>query len=269
MDFINFARAHGILIDSMPRFGVWMRYPTTDKPRHKNGAVKWTGEAGFVQNHAQMQEVAVWRNEEATPVELAKYQAQAKAVDLDRKRKQEEAAKTAQSILDHATLQKHPYLERKGFAEDRVYVSDGKAVIPMRVGSKLVGCQLIDEDGTKKFLFGQSTSGAQFVFDGGGMNVLCEGYATALSVRAALKAIKRPATVRVCFSAGNLSKVAGYLGSGIVIADNDESGTGERVAKQIGWKYWMSDTVGEDFNDFHKRTNLFTASQSLSKVLRM
>jgi putative DNA primase/helicase len=42
-----------------------------------------------------------------------------------------------------------------------------------------------------------------------------------------------------------------------VIADNDESGTGERVAKESGLKYWMSDKVGEDFNDFHQRNHLF------------
>jgi putative DNA primase/helicase len=52
-----------------------------------------------------------------------------------------------------------------------------------------------------------------------------------------------------------------------VVADNDESGTGERVAKEIGWKYWMSDVVGEDANDTHVRLGNFTFGQSLLKVL--
>jgi hypothetical protein len=30
----------------------------------------------------------------------------------------------------------------------------------------------------------------------------------------------------------------------------------------------MSDTVGEDFNDFHQRVGLFKASQSLGKVIK-
>lgn len=269
MQFVDFCRAHGVVIDYMPPIGIWKRYPTVDKPRHRNGAVKWTGKHGFVQNHAQMQEVAVWTNEEATPVELAKFEAQANKATEERKKKQEAAARYAQQLIEESELSAHPYFERKGFPDERVLVSDGVALIPMRIGSTLVGIQRIDADGNKRFLSGQRTSGAQFVFQGGGTDhILCEGYATGLSVMAALRAMKRPATVHVCFSAGNIPKIASFLGKGIVVADNDESGTGERVAKQVGWKYWLSDRVGEDFNDFHQRTNLFTASQSLSKVLR-
>jgi putative DNA primase/helicase len=62
-------------------------------------------------------------------------------------------------------------------------------------------------------------------------------------------------------------KVAAALPAGLVIADNDESGTGERVAKQIGWPYWMSDTQKEDANDCHRRAGLFRFSQSLTKSL--
>ena len=50
MDFVNFARAHGILIDTTPPLGVWTRYPTEDHPRKKNGAVKFMGNYGLVQN---------------------------------------------------------------------------------------------------------------------------------------------------------------------------------------------------------------------------
>jgi putative DNA primase/helicase len=60
-------------------------------------------------------------------------------------------------------------------------------------------------------------------------------------------------------------KIAAGLPEGIVIADNDASGTGERVAKQIGWPYWMSDQVGEDANDTHRRLGLFKFSQSLTR----
>ena len=42
---------------------------------------------------------------------------------------------------------------------------------------------------------------------------------------------------------------------------------GERVAKEIGWKYWMSDKVGEDANDTHNRVGAFAFGQSLLKVL--
>ena len=142
-------------------------------------------------------------------------------------------------------------------------------VIPMRVEGSLVGCQLIDEEGGKKFLFGQRTSSASFSFDNKGANILCEGYATALSIRAALKNMKRRYCIHVCFSAGNMVKIAASLSNGYVVADNDASGTGERVAREIGWDYWMSDMVGEDANDTHQRLGSFKFAQSLLKSVRV
>jgi putative DNA primase/helicase len=53
----------------------------------------------------------------------------------------------------------------------------------------------------------------------------------------------------------------------MVVADNDESGTGERIAKQTGLPYWMSDRVGEDANDYHQRVGLFKFTQSLNKSI--
>jgi putative DNA primase/helicase len=136
----------------------------------------------------------------------------------------------------------------------------------MRIDGKLFGCQLIDEDGKKKFLSGQKTSHSTFVIDNKGTNVLCEGFATALSVQAAMKSLRRRYTIHVCFSAGNMAKIARDLDSGVVVADNDASGTGERTAKDIGWPYWMSKTVGNDANDDHKEMGLFKFSQSLLKA---
>lgn len=116
-------------------------------------------------------------------------------------------------------------------------------------------------------MFGQRTSNAEFCFDNKGLHILCEGYATALSVRHVLKSYKRRYNIHVCFSAGNMKKVASTIDSGFLVTDNDESGTGERVAKEIGWPYWMSDVVGEDFNDTHLRVGLFRAGQSLIKAM--
>jgi phage/plasmid primase-like uncharacterized protein len=140
-------------------------------------------------------------------------------------------------------------------------------LIPMRVGGNLVGLQQIDEDGGKKFLYGQRTNNAVFTFDNKGMNVLCEGYATALSVRLAFKQMKQRYTLHVCFSAGNMAKVAAGLEPGLLIADNDASGTGQRVAEESGWKYWLSDRVGEDANDYHQRVGLFRFTQSLTRSM--
>jgi len=137
----------------------------------------------------------------------------------------------------------------------------------MRIGANLVGCQLINDDGQKRFLYGQQTKGASFVFDAKGMPIFCEGYATALSVRAVMKAMKIRYTIYVCFSAGNLQTVARSVAGGIVIADNDPNGVGEKAARETGKPYWLGDTIGEDLNDYHSRVGLFKAMVDLKRVV--
>lgn len=270
MDFISFCQDRGIIIQAPPPIGVWRRFPTTDHPKKRNGAVKFMGDYAFVQNHALDTEVSVWKGE-ASAIERADYRVLAEKAEYERQRMQHDAATKAAAILKSCMFGTHPYLKSKGFEEEHgnIYIHDGQLmlVIPMRVGQRLVGCQIIDPEGTKKFLYGQTSSGAEFVFNNKGHHILCEGYATALSVRAALKQLKRRYTLHVCFSAGNMKKIAATLQSGLVIADNDQSGTGERTAKEIGWPYWMSDQTGEDANDAHQRLGLFKFSMSLMQSL--
>jgi len=272
MELLQFARLHGIIIDTVPPMGVWKRYPTEDHPHKRNGALKFMGDVAFLQNHAVMTEIVVWKADADAKINHEKIRRIAQQADQDIKRKQIEAERTAAWMLKESQIATHPYLAKKGFAEDQanVFLRNGLKImtIPMRVGHHLVGCQLIDENGEKKFLAGQRTSNATFTFDNKGDHILVEGYATALSARVALKALKKRYTLHVCFSAGNLAKVAATLPKGFVICDNDASRTGENTAIKTGFPYWISDTVGEDFNDFHQRVGLFKASQSLGKVIR-
>jgi len=273
MDFIEFARSHGIIIHDLPPLGVWRRYPTEDHPRSKNGAVKFMGDVGFVQNHATSTVVSIWKPDSPITAKVkSTYLASIRNAEDEQKKKQHQAMQRAVGMLNGSGMSTHPYLEAKGFKDEQgnVLWQDGKPVllIPMRVGGSLVGLQQIDEDGGKKFLYGQRTSNAVFTFDNKGMNVLCEGYATALSVRLAFKQMKQRYTLHVCFSAGNMAKVAAGLEPGLLIADNDASGTGQRVAEESGWKYWLSDRVGEDANDYHQRVGLFGFTQSLSRSMQ-
>ena len=272
MDFIEFARSHGIIIHDLPPLGVWRRYPTKDHPRSKNGAVKYMGDVGFVQNHATSTVVSIWKPDSPITTKVkSTYLASIRNAEDEQKKKKQQAMQKAVGMLNGSGLSTHPYLEAKGFPDEQgnVLWQAGKAVllIPMRVGGNLVGLQQIDEDGGKKFLYGQRTTGAVFTFDNKGMNVLCEGYATALSVRLAFKQMKQRYTLHVCFSAGNMAKVAAGLEPGLLIADNDASGTGQRVAEESGWKYWLSDRVGEDANDYHQRVGLFGFTQSLTRSM--
>lgn len=271
MDFIDFARSHGIIINDYPPVGVWKRYPTEDHPRSRNGAVKYLGTHGFVQNHATDTVVSIWKSDKPESFDRRELRASVHKADDEIIKKQRIAQQRAVTMLNSSGMSTHQYLVSKGFEKEQgnVLYIEGKPVllIPMRVAGSIVGVQMIDEDGVKKFLYGQRTSNATFTFGRGDLNILCEGYATALSVRLAMKQLKRPCSIHVCFSAGNMLKVADGLVEGLVIADNDASETGETTAKKIGWKYWMSDTVGEDANDYHKRVGLFKFTQSLTQSM--
>jgi putative DNA primase/helicase len=278
MHFLDFCRLHGILVDREPPIGVWKRYPTEDKRHHRNGAVKFMGDHAFVQNHATETEISVWHSESDSAIDPNKARRAVEAAAWDIRQKQQEAARKAGFILHQCQIGYHPYLERKGFKDEQGNVwktEDGLLlVIPMRVGHQLVGCQIIREDGEKKFLGGQRTSNATFTFDNKGDHIVCEGYSTALSVRAAMKALKRRYTLHVCFSAGNVIKVAATLPRGYVIADHDKlnpfTGTraGHEVVKKVGWPYFMPEQEGMDFNDLHQSTSLFKCSQALGKLIK-
>lgn len=271
MDFLNFCQAHGIIISAPPPMGMWKRYPTTDHPKKRNGAVKFMGDHAFVQNHAVNTEVSVWKGEEVTFAQKRDFQALAMNAKRERVRLQRDAANRAAAILKQCVFGKHDYLKAKGFEEEHgnVMVQEGvpTLVVPMRVDGHLVGCQLISNDGAKKFLYGQRTSNAEFTLDNKGPHILCEGYVTGLSIRAAMKALKRRYTLHICFSAGNMEKIASTLDAGYVVADNDASQTGLNSAKKIGWPYFMPPTTGQDFNDYFVEVGLFRSSQALAKSL--
>jgi len=266
MELVDFCRAHGIIIDAPPPIGYWKRYHTVDHPKKMNGAVKFMGDHAFVQNHATDTEVSIWKPDSINESKRRDYVLLAQKAEQEKIRMQEKAAAKATELLKASVLAKHPYLKAKGFPDEQGWVNEDKLIIPVRVEGELVGCQIIDETGTKKFLYGQRTSGASFDFDNKGKHYHCEGYATGLSLRHALRSLKRNYVIHVCFSAHNLLKLAQKFG-GYVIADNDESGTGERIAKQTGLPYWMSDVVGEDANDAHQRLGLFKFTQSLTQSL--
>ena len=266
MTFADFAEAHGLVIRHI-EFGKWCRTPTTDKPHHKNGAYKYMGEVGFCQNHATMTETAVWFPDADTKIDRAAIVKMKKTASDQLAQNRKLAARKAASILSECVYEQHAYLDSKGFPEMAGLVyrtgENNLLVIPMRIGNETVGCQLIDRDGGKKFLFGQRCNAAEYLFDGGGVDIFCEGYATGLSIRAVMAALKARCRIHVCFSAANMQTMAKAHGSGFVVADNDVSGTGERAAIATGLVYFLPPTIGQDFNDFHKAVGTFAASQAI------
>ena len=183
------------------------------------------------------------------------------------------AAEKAKWIMDQCVSERHAYLDSKGFGELdglvwRPAPESNLLCIPMSANGKCVGVQMIDARGAKKFLSGQITSQAEYCFDAGGLNVTdwwVEGFASGLSLRVCLHALKLRYRIHVCFSAGNLKRMAH---TGYVVADNDASLTGLNAARATGLPYWMPDQEGTDINDFHKLHGTFKTSQVLRKWLQ-
>lgn len=263
MSFERFAEQHGLIIKDL-EMGRWVRVPTTDHPHKKNGSYIYHGSNGAVQNWALHVTPLVWfdKGSKHDP----QIQIRAKKAVEDQAMRQQDAAKKAAWILHNSVKSTHPYLAKKGFPEEKGYVWDGKLVIPMRIEGNLVGCQMINQIGNKKFLYGQKTKGATACFDNKGSLILCEGYATALSIRRYLKSHKTRYTIHVCFSAGNLIEVAKRFPDCVIVADNDPVGV--RSAKKTGRPYWVSPNVGEDFNDYEMRMGSKADASLLKLVAR-
>ena len=154
----------------------------------------------------------------------------------------------------------HPYLRRKGVAPHGARVTgDGRLVVPLYIEGRLSSLQYIDHSGGKLDHAGGQVGGASWVvgrIEPDGPVFFAEGFATSATIH---QATNRPCVV--CYSASNLPTVVGQyresLGRGqelVVVADNDESGTGQKYADQAAalhsCRVVMPPEVGQDANDF-------------------
>ncbi len=204
-----------------------------------------------------------------SPEEVQARNQQRLLAEARRQRQREHQIQYARKVIEYCKYGPHPYLAAKGFPEEQGLIAAGDLIIPMRhyKTNAVRSIQMIKPDGQKLFLKGAPASEAVYKLGRGTERWYCEGYATALSVRAALKALYRDQTaeVVVCFSVGNLAKVAQR---GYVIADNDKSGDGEKYAKKTGLPYWMPPEVGTDANDYMLRHGIEALAEELREVLR-
>ena len=204
------------------------------------------------------------------------------------------AAADAARLVAAARPGTHPYLALKGFPAERALtigaadvaaiggrylVPEGgerALVIPARIRDRLTSCQLIWEAGTKKFLFGGEMGGAAFRLAQGRDTWLCEGYATGLSLRAALRAMNRVDGVLCCFSASNIAAVAPSVsGRAWIAADHDKPleqhgglGTGEHYARIARKPYAMPPDIGTDINDMHIGQGIYAVQRLLGDTIR-
>ena len=195
----------------------------------------------------------------------AKEKAEAVRAELAKK-----AAKESQERWEKAAeCKNHAYLERKGLKQAygaRLY--RGALIVPMyNKDGELVNLQSISvnkEDPTKfdkYFVTGGTCKGSYWFIGEGNATYLAEGFATAASIYEATG--KR---VIIAFSAGNLKEVAPLFPGTTIVADNDESGTGEKEAKATGLPYILIPEVGMDANDYCTKYGTLALEQILKPM---
>lgn len=251
------------------------RCATDLHPRKQNGTYRTDGSRGWVKNW-ETGETATWHAtrevRRTTPLKPMSSLSQRRQ---DEAARAEWAAGVARHKINKATAQTHPYLERKGFPKALGLVHEGLLLVPARIGNAVVSLQEIDQDGSKKNLPGGRMSGAAFSIGSGPDEVLCEGYATGLSIKAALAAIHLPARVTCCFSASNVATLAEKRRHAVVLADHDRPiaqfgglGTGEFYARRTGLPWAMPPNIETDANDYHLSNGLPALQRLLLDLMR-
>lgn len=182
--------------------------------------------------------------------------------DEEMKRRRKRAAETCREIWENApeATDDHPYLQRKKVrAHGLRLTGDGRLLVPIYVGADLTSLQYISEDGRKEFQRGGEIGGGYFRIPAAEhpaseAKYIVEGYATGASVHEATGC-----EVWVALNAGNLSKVGKFLRENlpnariVFVGDNDESGVGQKKAREaaeaVGGKVIVPPDRG-DANDY-------------------
>ena len=281
MNFINFARAHGVDIDPNKLYASdkIKRTGTVEKPGSKNGSYLWDGQRGWVFDWSGAAQTIWFEDPHAKPwsdEEKRLWASKRATATSDQQHKYEQAALQADITMRSAKMDHHPYLEIKGFKDIRGLVLNDKLLIPMRnvVTNKLQGYQSIywDEEARhyeKKMLHGMRAKNAVLYLGNRDLPEcwLVEGFATGLSLRHALRSVGLAASVVICFSASNMIQVVDQIpGKRFVFADNDLSKTGENSAIKTGLPWTMADTVGWDANDLHLKESLFAVVKKIMEL---
>ena len=294
MSFTAFARACGVDIRRLRDDGKIHRCPTLSHPRSDNGAYAFDGARGWVMAWDAGGETQWYEDPNAKPwtdEQKAAWLRERDAARALQERKYREAADRAEAVMKSCTLREHGYLRLKGFSTTKALVVDKytrlKKVrrpegsnepdkwatvtdtdvmfVPMRDRTgNLRGAQMIfwseeDRSWVKEMTPGMRAKGAVLRLGPlrTTLTILCEGFATGLSIQAAVHQMRLRAEIVVCFSdSGMVLASEGVAGPVIVSADNDASGAGERAAKAIGRPYFMAPTVGHDANDWHQSSGL-------------
>ena len=279
MSFHLFAQSVGVLVNDLSPSNRIRRCGTSTHPKSKNGAYMYDGRGGWVMSWETGELHVFGSDKEFTPSEKQAWAKSKREAEQKRDRAYELAAHKAAILLRDCSLTNHAYLQNKGFPDELGLVdSNGRLLIPMRdcLTDELRGIQAIawhieERKFSKKMMHGMKAKGAviRIGLKRTTETFLVEGYATALSVHAALSQLHLKASVLCCFSDSNLVHVANQIsGKKFIFADNDISRAGENAAIKTGLPYCMSETVGNDANDDHVEKGILHVCKKLIALRR-
>ena len=279
--------AAGLVVETLEADGTLHRCGTIDKPRELDGAYKahldepaslwwrnWrTGDEGTHTLKAEKEMSRAERKAYRERIEAARREAEA-----ERAGRFAAAASRASQIWSLAppATDAHAYLRRKGVLNFGLREApDGRLIVPVldAFDDRGQSLQYIAANGEKRFLSGGKTAGGCFAVRAkdnrvDGPLLICEGYATAASLRMATGH-----AVVMAFNAGNLESVARTMRQRfpkreiVLCADNDEGGerpdgapfnpgveAARKAAAAVGGKLAICPLIEgrkTDFNDLH------------------
>jgi putative DNA primase/helicase len=213
------------------------------------------------------------RDRDLTPVERRQHLEQIKSAhrqrDAEKARVQEKSSTVAVARLSKSQpVAAHPYLAVKGVKPTGITAEGNLLLVPIHDNQGTVhSLQTIDPAGKKRFLAGGKINGHYFAIGVPGKYiVVCEGYATGLTIHACTDV-----AIAVAFCSGNLGAVAQalqrkYPGVRIIIAADDDWATpgnpGRAAAKlaalAVGGRVALPifpagrPEGATDFNDLHR-----------------
>lgn len=291
-------RAVGIVPPRRVSPGRWVKTPVEGKSAGNGSGrvmVNTDGKTGVAYNWVTGENM---RFSEAGTGDKASIPAPKRDLEAERREAEEQAevARICDRIVRACEAAEHPYLAAKGFPDERgLVIKDVRPLIPRhqlgediqfrlpegsgpwlivpgRIGQRVTTVQIIGPDGAKKNIYRGQMKGAAHRIATGAETWVCEGIATAMSVRAALRLLGRPATVYSAFSASNVATVAQRLTGAVIAADHDKpldqlhgQGTGEFYARKAGCTWVQPPALG-DFNDMHMADGLRAVALHLREV---
>lgn len=227
-----------------------------------------------------------------------KIEAMRRAREAEREAERRQVERICADIVQGCRTDVHPYLKAKGFPDElglvcddpRTFFPSGRfgdllalalpegqgpfLIIPGRVGKTITTVQFITPEGAKKNILRGVMNGASHRIASGRDTWVCEGIATAMTVRAAMRLLGASVTVLSAFSASNVGQVAESIAGSRIAADHDKPvetleglGAGEFYARRSGRKWTMPKLQGDDFNDMHQREGLRAVALHLREVM--